>query len=435
MRRGTFILVLLLALGLVLAACQRDQAPTPQAEQPQAGEAAGQAEPVKIGVVYPLSGALASTGKDLRQGVELAVDIINNEYPDLNLPLAKSKGILGGRPVQPIFADHEGNPDKGKAEAERLITQEKVVALLGAYNSAVTKTASQAAEQAGIPFLNPESTSAQLTERGFKWFFRTTPHDGTFAENAFQFFKDLNEDKNADIKTVALVYENTDFGKGFAALAKEYAQTYGFEIVEDISYSRNTQDVSAEVQRIKAANPDAVIFVSYVSDAILYMRTFKEQGVAPKVVWANDAGFIASGFLENLGKDGEYIISREVWALDLAKQKPLIAKVNDMYKERYGQDMNGNSARAFTGMLTLADAINRAGSTDPEAIWKALQETNIPGDQLIVPWEGIRFDEKGQNILGRGIMVQVLEGKYTTVWPFDLAAAEVVVPFPAWDQR
>ncbi len=420
MKKWSVLLGAVLVIGLILSAC--------------AGGGGG-GKTVKIGAVYPLSGGLATTGKDLKQGVELALEIINNEHPDLNLPLAKSKGILGGKQVEVIFADHEGKPDKGKAEAERLITQEKVVALIGSYNSAVTKTASQAAEQAGIPFLNPESTNPTLTERGFKWFFRTTPHDGTFAENAFQFFQDLNDKKGAGIQTVALVYENTDFGKGFAERAKTFAQKYGFKIVADISYSRKTQDVSSETQKIKAANPDAVIFVSYVSDAILYMKTFKQFGVAPKVIWANDAGFIASGFLDSLGKDGEYITSREVWALDLAKAKPLIAKVNDMYKAKYGHDMNGNSARAFTGMLVLADAINRAGSTKPEAIRKALQETNIPGDQLIVPWKGIKFDEHGQNILGSGITVQVLNGKYTTVWPFDLAAADVVVPFPAWDKR
>ncbi len=97
--------------------------------------------------------------------------------------------------------------------------------------------------------------------------------------------------------------------------------------------------------------------------------------------------------------------------------------------------MNGNSARTFTGTLVLADAINRAGSTKPDAIRKALQETNIPGDQLIVPWDGIKFDQTGQNILGKGITVQVLNGKYTTVWPFKLAAKDVVVPFPAWNKR
>ncbi len=416
-----WLIAALLVGGMLLVACNSG--------------ATGKPETVRIGVIYPFSGSLASTGKDLKQGVELAVEIVNNRHDDLNLPLAGSEGVWGGKKIELVFADHEGKPDKGKTEAERLITQEHVAALLGAYNSSVTRTASQVAEQAGIPFLSTASTNPQLTARGFKWFFRTTPHDGTFAENAFQFFRGLNDQKGADIKTIALVYENTDFGKGFANLARSFAQQYGFEVVADISYARETQNVRSETREVKAANPDAVVFASYVSDAILFMKTFKQIGVAPKVIWADDAGFIASGFLENLGSDGEYVTSREVWAADLAATRPVVAQVNDLYRQKYGQDMNGNAARAFTGMLALADAIDRAGSADPEAIRKALTETDIPGDRLIVPWQGIRFNANGQNIMGSGIVVQVLNGKYTTVWPFDLAAADVVYPFPAWNKR
>jgi branched-chain amino acid transport system substrate-binding protein len=98
-------------------------------------------------------------------------------------------------------------------------------------------------------------------------------------------------------------------------------------------------------------------------------------------------------------------------------------------------NFNGNSARAFTAVFALADAINRAGSTKPEAIQKALQETKIPGSQLIMPWGGIEYDATGQNKLGAGIIVQVQDGKYVTVWPFDLASKDVAWPLPAWTQR
>ena len=129
------------------------------------------------------------------------------------------------------------------------------------------------------------------------------------------------------------------------------------------------------------------------------------------------------------------MLSREVWALDLASKNPLIKQVNDLYFERYQTNFNGNSARSFTGLMTLAEAINRAGSTKPEAIQKALAETNIPGSKLIMPWKGIKFDAAGQNTLGSGIIVQVQDGKYVTVWPFDLASKDVIWPMPKWDQR
>jgi len=124
-----------------------------------------------------------------------------------------------------------------------------------------------------------------------------------------------------------------------------------------------------------------------------------------------------------------------VWALDLTSRNPLIKQVNDLYFKRFKANFTGNSARAFTGLYALADAINRAASRQPEAIRKALTETNIPAEKLIMPWAGIKFDDSGQNTLGSGIIVQVQNGKYVTVWPFELASAEVIWPMPAWTKR
>jgi branched-chain amino acid transport system substrate-binding protein len=124
-----------------------------------------------------------------------------------------------------------------------------------------------------------------------------------------------------------------------------------------------------------------------------------------------------------------------VWAKDFAKKKPMVKTVADMFEKRTGKPMDGSSSRAFTAVIVLADAINRAGSTEPAKIQKALQETNLKGDQLIMPWDGVKFDSKGQNTLGKGIIVQVQNGEYVTVWPFNLATKDAVWPFPKWDQR
>jgi branched-chain amino acid transport system substrate-binding protein len=299
----------------------------------------------------------------------------------------------------------------------------------------VTATASQVAERLGVPFLNADSTSSTLTQRGFKWFFRTTPHDELFVQNFFAFLKDMAARKHVHVKTLAVLNENTLWGAETAKLEEKLAGEHGYQITEKILYPAKSTQLTSEVQRIKAAGADVVMQSSYLGDAILAMKTYKDLGYAPAALLANDAGFNDSEFLKTLGKDGEYVLSREVWALDLAAQKPLIKRVNDMLQERHKVNFNGNSARAFTGILTLADAINRAGSTRPEAIQKALRETNIPGDKLIMPWDGIQFDETGQNKLGAGIMVQVQGGKYVTVWPFKLASHDVVWPMPPWSKR
>jgi branched-chain amino acid transport system substrate-binding protein len=113
----------------------------------------------------------------------------------------------------------------------------------------------------------------------------------------------------------------------------------------------------------------------------------------------------------------------------------LIQQVNDLYRERHGTNLTGNSARAFTGLIVLADAINRAGSVDPGEIRQALLDTDMPGEQLIMPWDGVQFDpDTGQNTLARGIIVQIQDQTYHTVWPWDLASRELIWPMPEWEE-
>jgi branched-chain amino acid transport system substrate-binding protein len=394
-------------------------------------------EEIRIGAVYPLTGAAASTGLEMKNALEMAADLINNGSQGLNLPLSEGKGLprLKGAKIKLIFADHQANPQLGASETERLITQEHVVAIIGCYHSNVTLTASQTAERYGIPFLSPESSSATLTARGLKWFFRTTPHDELFIANFFEFFKDLEKKKGVKPKRIALMNENTLFGSDTTKLEEKFAGEQGYNIVEKVIYAAKSTQLTSEVQKLKAANPDLVMQASYVGDAILSMKSYKELGFNPDAILANDAGFNDSEFLKTMGKDGNFVLSREVWALDLTSRNPLIKQTNDIYAKKYNTDFNGNSARSFTGLYALADAINRAGSTQPEAIRKALTETNIPGSKLIMPWKGIKFDANGQNTEGSGIIVQFIDGNKYTVWPFALASKDVVWPMPHWDKR
>lgn len=405
---------------------------------PGSVRAAAAAE-VVIGAVYPLSGNLAKTGLDIKDAIELAAELVNEDV-DVAVPLGKGKGLpnLGGATIRVVFADHQSAPEKGLAEAERLISQEKVVALLGSYNSNVTATASQAAERLRIPFLNPESTSPLLTARGFRWFFRTTPTDDEFSENFFKFLNDMKT-RGFPVSTVGLLYENTLFGTDVSKFEKTYAQQYGYRVVADIAYDAKSTNLNSEIQRLKAARPEVLLQASYTNDAILSTKTMKEFDFRPQGILAMDAGHSSSEFLPAMGKDAEGILVREVWALDLGAKKPIIRQVNELFRKKTqrtrGQaiDMDGTSARSFVGLLVLADAINRAGSTDPEKIRAALEATDLPADQLIMPWAGVRFDPKThQNRLGNGIIVQIQDGTYRTVYPFDLAAAEVRWPLPAW---
>jgi branched-chain amino acid transport system substrate-binding protein len=394
---------------------------------------------VVIGAVYPLSGNLAKVGNDIKDAVELAVEIVNQDV-DVPVPLGKGKGLpnLGGATLRVIFADHQSLPEKGLSETERLVSQDKVVALMGSYNSNVTATASQTAERLKVPFLNADSTSPLLTARGFKWFFRTTPTDDEFSENFFRFLDEMKKRGKA-VTSVALLYENTLFGTDVSKFEKKYAQQYGYPVAADVAYDAKSTNMNSEIQRLKGSSPDVLLQASYTNDAILSTRTMKELDFRPQAILAMDAGHVSSEFLASTGKDAEGILSREVWAKGLGDKKPIVKQVNELFRTKTQKlrgeaiDMDGTSARAFVGLLVLADAINRAGSTEPEKIRAALEATNLPGEALIMPWKGVKFDPKThQNVLGQGILVQVQDGKYQVVYPFDLAAAQVRWPLPAW---
>ena len=264
---------------------------------------------VVIGAVYPLSGSQAATGADIQHGLEMAAEIINGKY-DLDLPLAQEEGLpsLKGAKIKLVFADHAGNADQGAAEATRLIEQEKVVALIGAYNSSVTTQASQSAEAAEVPFLNPESTAASLTQRGFKWFFRTTADDTIFVQNFFDFLADLQSKKGVTPSPLAVVYENSSFGTGVGLLEVQSAPQAGWAVAADVPYAAKATSVDQEVTQIKNSGATVLMQTSYEQDAILFMQTYKAQGYRPEAILAMDAGFISPAFIKTLGDDADPLL-------------------------------------------------------------------------------------------------------------------------------
>ena len=398
---------------------------------------AAQPKEVVIGVLYPMSGPNAQPGIDNKPVIEIGADIANGAV-DLPFPFyQKLKGMPGlkGAKIRLIFADHQGKPELGQAEAERLITQEKVHALVGCWHSGVTATASQVAERYGIPFLNPESSSPGLTRRGLKWFFRTSPHDEHFTQGMFEFFQDFEKKRGVKIATAGLTYDTSLFGADSGKVMKELAKKYGVEVVLDLQYKERSTSLQSEVQRLKAANPDVWMPTSYQTDAILFVRTSKQLDYNPKMIMAQNAGHLSPDFIKAVGMEAVGTLSRAPFSTDIIAKRPVAAALNALYMKRHSKDLYDFPARSFTGFMTLLDAINRAGSTDPEAIRKALVATSIPGDQLIMTWEGIKFDETGQNTQVRAIIVQLQEGKYHTVWPWDSATREVLYPIPAWADR
>jgi branched-chain amino acid transport system substrate-binding protein len=387
---------------------------------------------VRIGAIYPLSGNAASAGNSSKAAIELAVDLINNDHPELkDVPLAAGTGLpgLAGAKIEVMFADNQGTPAAGQNQALRLITEEKVHALIGAYQSGITVTTSAIAERHGIPFLAPESVAANLTERGFQWFFRATPVAGDFA-HAYSAF--IREQKAAGQKTasIAVVNENTEYGNSVGSVIKEVFAKDGLNITQMIPYSANTTDVQPQVLQLKEKNPDVVIFISYTSDAILYAKTLKDLNWKPSIMIADDAGFNDPSFVNTSAALVDGLINRSSFAV--GKPGTVSAIVNAMYKSKTGNDLDDPSARAMQGLLILADAINRAGSTVPAKIQAALRATNLSASQIVTGYNGVRFDEKGQNVLASSLITQMQGGKYVPVWPKDKAAGSLQLPYKGW---
>jgi hypothetical protein len=235
---------------------------------------------------------------------------------------------------------------------------------------------------------------------------------------------------------VALVSENTLFGTGAADAEEAEAKKYSYDLALRMPYAANASEVQSEVQKVKAANADVIFQASYLNDALLFMKTYKQQRLNVQGILAQDAGFIDPNFVKNLGKDADYVLTRDVFSLNIKHRNKGVPLINELFKQRSGgNNLDGNTARDFTAVTVIADAIDRAGSTKPAAIAKALRETKIDGKRTIVPWRGIKFDEKGQNTLGNGIIEQIQGGAYETVWPFDVATKPAIWPMPAWDKR
>ena len=414
------------------------------------GSQAAPAKEIKIGIIIPLSGPLAPSGKALREGLELCTDIINNKYPKIGMSIAKWEGIpnLGGAKIKLIFADSRGKPDWGADQAKRLIRDEKVIGLSGCYQSSVTKTASVEAERAGIPFVNPESTSPALSKRGLKWFWRVTPHETWFTADLFNFLDGLVKGKASGVKPMpkekidklAVAAENTEWGAAALTEIVKFANKHGYKIVETIKYPHESADLTSEARRMKASGANSYLFASYIADSILFIKTLKELGASPRLIWGQDAGFLEVDFHKTLGADVNGILTRDLFSPELGKVKPVAMQVNKLFKKRAGYDFSGSSARDFVGMQVWAHVLNSAKSTDPKAIAKALNALYIPGEELIMPWKGVRFGspfpgDTQQNELGSGVINQLQGypgGKYQVVYPFDYATADLIYPFPGW---
>ena len=373
--------------------------------------AVAQPKVVKVGNILPLSGPSASVGQQNRYAQDMAIEEIN---------AAGGIKSLGGAKITMLYSDSESKPEKGVAEAERLINTEKVHVLTGCWNSAVTYPTTAVAERYGTPFIVPVSVADKITEQGFKTVFRIAAKDSWWTRDQFVFLSDLQKEFNAKVSTLAFVYENGDWGKGFAGGWKKLAEKGGYKVVLDEPYPSTATDMSPLVQKIKRANPDVLLLVSNAADAILLTNTMAEYKVKPKAIIASGGGHADPSFLKAVGKNGQYIFDIVEWETDV--NKPGVKEINQKFKSKYDYNLAGEAVDAYIAMYVMADALERAKSLDPKAIRDALAKTKLTkGPAMIASYDAIEFDETGQNKYAALVMVQINDiGKgmeRISVWP------------------
>ena len=391
---------------------------------PQSPEVWAADSVVKVGNIIPLSGPSASVGEQGKNAREMAVEEIN---------AAGGIKSLGGAKLKMIYADSESKPEKGVAEAERFINTEKVHVLTGCWNSAVSYPTSAVAERYGIPFIVPVSVADKITEQGFKTVFRIAAKDSWWTRDQFAFLKDMEKEFNTKVEKLAFVYENGDWGKGFAGQWKELAKKGGYKVVMDEPYPSTATDLSPVVQKIRRAKPDVLMLVSNAADAILLTNTLAEYKVKLKAVIASGGGHADPSFLKAAGKNAKYIFDIVEWETDV--NKPGAKEANAKYKAKYGYNLTGEAVDAYLATYVLKDALERAGSLDPAKIRDALASTNLaesPG--MIVGYDAVEFDQTGQNKHASLVMVQINDLgqglERITVWPKSARRAGYTPTFP-----
>jgi branched-chain amino acid transport system substrate-binding protein len=386
------------------------------------------ANEVKIGNILPLSGPSASVGIQNQWAIELATDKIN-----------KAGGIkaLGGAKLVNVFTDSKGDPNVGATAAEQLINTDKVVLISGAWNSAVTKPSTQVAERYGIPYVVPVSVNDAITERGFKYTFRIAAKDSWWARDQFRFLDDMKKATKTKLETIAFVYENGDWGSGMKEQWTKLAAQFGYKIVLDEPYPSTTSDLTPVVMKIKAAKPDVLLLTSNAADAILLTNTMATYKVKAKAIIGTGGGHADPSFRKTTGKNCENMFDVVEWETDL--DRPQIPALNKEFKDLHKIDLAGESVDAFSSVYVIADALERAKSTDPKKLRDALAATNlcVGKGKLgidILSYDCVTFDQTGQNKNAGIVLVQFRDVNGTmervTIWPVARKGVKPIFPMP-----
>lgn len=385
---------------------------------------------VKVGMPSPVTGPMADVGQDSRLGAQLAVEAVN---------AAGGIKSLGGARVELLTADTETKADVARAEAERLINAGAQV-LTGAFHSAHVATMALLAQQRRVPYVidisaadAPTANVAKSVRDGqqkVQYVYRIFPGSVTFGKNAVRYMTDIFREANVSPRRVVLMYSNDLFGKtqtdSFQAALK--AASPGFDVVDVIPYPENAVDLSTEVARARAAKPDVLAPVTRPATAILLLEELAKQRMELMGIISPGApGLYETRQIQQLRDKIEYVMDSTVYA---NYRKPETQKVAAEYAKRSGgRHFDASGAYSYEAIMVIADVLERAASTDPDAIVAAIKKTSFPGG-VTVSSGPVVFNETGDNPNASTAMLQILGQKPRVVWPKEAAEQRFVFPRP-----
>ncbi len=370
--------------------------------------------PIKVGVVLPLTGEQAKFGEIEKNSFLMGLEEIN-----------KAGGIKG-RPIDLIIEDDTGKPDVGRSAVEKLISQDKVVALTGGYSSSVTYAMSAVAQQRKTPFLVTTGSADKITEQNWDHVFRINPPVSEYPKALNSFLADIVKPQS-----VAILHENTLFGQSGAKEFAEQCEKVGLKVLMKEGYEAGAVDFKPLLIKVKSAKPDFVYMISYVMDAALLMRQSKELNFNPRLFVGGGAGFTLPEFAKNAGEAAEFVFSADLWSPTLPY--PGAKEYFENYQKRFGAPTEYHGAEAYASIYVIADALKRAAEMTPAGVREALTTTDIM--TAFGPVKFVAYGKKKQQNALPTYLVQWQKGVLETVWPKNVATKPYVFPVPEWSAR
>ncbi len=364
-------------------------------------------EPIKVGIVLPLTGDQAKFGEIEKQSFDLAFEEIN------------AAGGINGRPIQALIEDDTGRPEVGRSVVEKLITKDKVVMVGGGYSSSVTFAVAGVCQQNHIPFLVNTGSADDITEQGWDYVFRLNQPASEYASGMESLLVEVVKPKS-----VAILHENSLFGTSQASSFEKTAKKLNIDVLMKEGYEHGGIDFKPVLIKVKSKNPDLVYMVSYVMDAALLMKQSMELKLTPKLFVGGGAGFTLPEFQQNAGKASEKVISATLWHQVLPY--PGAKEYYEKFVKKYNKETEYHGAQAYAAAYVIADVLKRTKSLKPEDIKESLEQTNLM--TVFGPVRFISYGKmKNQNKLPTYV-VQWIDGKLELVWPKDLATKPLVYP-------